>query len=133
MKRRHTSGSVALVLGTLLLVACSESTGNGSARGIPSPNLPTATSTATKPPVTLSTQLCQTVSQSEASQAANGPVSRVLDVQDQDEELSLDRVTCTYADYSNPQRPVARMITLFVVADQDSSGAFAKSKQSASE
>jgi len=56
----------------------------------------------------------------------------VLDAHDQDEELGLDRLTCTYADVSNPQRPVARVITLFVIADQNSTAVFAKAKQSAS-
>src|SRR5262249_54731495 len=53
--------------------------------------------TPQKPPVALSAALCQVVSQDEAIHAANGPVTRVLDAQDQDEELGLDRVTCTYA------------------------------------
>lgn len=134
MYHRRVAGIFALALSSVvLLVACSGSTGSGSGPSASNTSSPTAPSAPTKPPITLGVHLCQAVSQSEASQAANGPVSRVLDVQDQDEELGLDRVTCTYADFSNVQRPVARVITLFVIANENSVGVFAKAKQGALE
>jgi len=122
---------VVLVLCSALVpvAACGTNSALTSGNGTPTSSTPTGP--ARKPPVTLSTALCQIVSQNEASQAANGPVTRLLDVQDQDEELGLDRVTCTFADFSDAQRPVARAILIFVISNTDPMGTFTKSKQSA--